>query len=159
MEWIEQSTVNCSVQRTLEIVGERWTFLVLRELFNGANRFDDIQRHSRVPKPVLARRLSTLLEQGLLERVPYREPGQRSRHEYRLTQKGLDLYPALTALRDWGDRYLSDPEGPARIVEHRGCGARVHATLVCDVGHRIDSVDDIASIAGPGARPIGEPAP
>jgi DNA-binding HxlR family transcriptional regulator len=152
MEWMDQSTVNCSVQRALETVGEKWTFVVLRELFNGARRFDEIQRHSGVSKPVLARRLTTLVEQALLMRVPYQEPGQRERQEYQLTQKGLDLYPALSALRDWGDRYLADPEGPARVVKHRGCGATVHASLVCDDGHHIESLEEVSSIAGPGAR-------
>src|SRR5713226_6870483 len=123
MEWLEQSMDNCSVQRTLDVIGEKWTFLVLREAFHGVRRFAEMQEHTGAPRPVLAKRLAKLVDEDLLVRVPYQEPGQRERYEYQLTPKGLDLYPAVTALREWGDRYLVDPDGPARTFLHRGCGA------------------------------------
>ena len=101
--------------------------MVLREVFNGVRRFDDMQRHSGVNRQVLSNRLAHLVDQGILRRVPYQPEGSRVRHEYRLTQKGLDLYPVLTALAEWGAHYLADPEGPAVEMAHRDCGAEVHA--------------------------------
>ena len=151
MEWLEQSMDNCSIQRTLDVIGEKWTFLVLREVFQGVRRFAEMQEHTHAPRPVLAKRLAKLVEEGLLERVPYQEPGQRERHEYRPTSKALELYPALNALREWGDRYLADPKGPARSILHRGCGAAVHAPMVCEQGHVV-AYSDIESRPGPGAR-------
>ena len=115
----------------MAILGERWTFVVLREVFNGVRRFDDIRRHSGIPRQVLSNRLALLVEQGVLRREPYQDPGERARHEYRLTEKGFDLYPVLVAIADWGDRYLADPEGPPVEFAHRDCGAPVHAELRC----------------------------
>jgi DNA-binding HxlR family transcriptional regulator len=151
MRYVDLSTHNCSVQRTIDIVGEKWTFAVLRDVFNGLSRFDDLQRHSGVPRPLLAKRLATLVEHGLLERVPYRVPGQRTRAEYRLTQKGLDLYPVIAALRDWGDRYVADPGGPAGVTTHKGCGAPVHVVLECEAGHRVADRSEVEFAPGPGA--------
>ena len=136
------STENCTVGRTMAILGERWTFVVLREVFNGVRRFDDIKRHSGIPRQVLSNRLALLVEQGVLRREPYQDPGERARHEYRLTEKGFDLYPVLVAIADWGDRYLADPEGPRsrspiataetrctpRCVARRVIGSSVRAT-------------------------------
>ena len=110
------SAENCTVGRTMAILGERWTFVVLREVFNGVRRFDDIRRHSGIPRQVLSNRLALLVEQDILRREPYQDPGERARHEYRLTEKGFDLYPVLVAIADWGDRYLADPEGPPVAV-------------------------------------------
>uniref|UniRef100_UPI003564E262 winged helix-turn-helix transcriptional regulator n=1 Tax=Nocardioides sp. TaxID=35761 RepID=UPI003564E262 len=132
------SVDNCQVARTMAILGERATMEVLREVFNGVRRFDDMQRHSGVARQVLSNRLTMLVEQGILRRVPYRPEGARARHEYRLTRKGLDLYPVLSALSDWGTRYLADPEGAAVELVHRDCGAGVHPVLTCDEGHTID---------------------
>ena len=147
------STDNCQVARAMAVLGERGTIVVMREVFNGVRRFDDMQRHSGVSRQVLSNRLATLVEQGILRRVPYQTEGSRLRHEYRPTQKGLDLYPVLTALAEWGGRYLADPEGAAVEMAHRGCGARAHAVLVCDEGHQIDDVRDVVPRPGAGARP------
>lgn len=119
---------NCSIERTLAVVGEKWTFLVLREAFMGVRRFADMQAATGAPRQVLSARLTRLVEEGLLRKVPYREPGQRRRDEYRLTQMGLDLYPALMALMHWGDRYLADQEGPPVLLTHRDCGAPSNST-------------------------------
>lgn len=125
----------CSVAATLEIVGERWTLLVLRDAFYGVRRFDDFQRHLGVARNVLTARLATLVEHGLLTRTPYREHGRRERHEYRLTQAGRELLPAVIALMQWGDAHLASPAGPPVTVTHRGCGEPVRAELVCANGH------------------------
>jgi DNA-binding HxlR family transcriptional regulator len=128
---------------------------VLREAFLGVRRFDQLQRHLRVSRPVLSRRLAHLAETGLLERVPYREPGSRPRDEYRLTAKGRDLYPVLLALLDWGDAYVADAEGPATEARHRDCGGAVRVALVCEYGHELESAGEVEARRGPGARPIG----
>ena len=106
------STDNCTIGRAMEILGERWTFVVLREVFNGIRRFDDMRRHTGIPRQVLTNRLALLVEQDVLRRAAYREPGQRERHEYRLTEKGFALSPVLVAVAAWGGRYLADAEGP-----------------------------------------------
>jgi len=118
---------NCSVARAMEVVGERWTFLVLREAFGGVRRFDDMQRNLGIARNVLADRLARLVEHGVLERQPYQE--RPVRHEYRLTPKGLDLYPALVGLLQWGDRWLSG-RAPVELV-HRDCGAVTELQLCC----------------------------
>ena len=106
--WIlEYDTANCTIGAAVSAIGEKWTFLVLREAFNGVRRFDDMRRRTQAPRQVLSDRLSRLVADGMLRRVPYQERGQRARHEYRLTQKGLDLYPVLVALMEWGDRYAA----------------------------------------------------
>ena len=147
------STDNCTVGRAMAILGERWTFVVLREVINGVRRFEDIRSHSGIPRQVLSDRLALLVEHGILTRVPYRAEGKRERHEYRLTSKGFDLYPVLVAIADWGARYLADPAGPPVEVAHRGCGAVVHAEMVCEEGHVVTERRDAAPRPGPGAVP------
>src|SRR3954465_1979218 len=115
----------CSVAGTLAVVGEKWSLLVLREAFLGVRRFADFQRILGAPKAVLSDRLATLVEQGVLTRVPYQAEGERQRHEYRLTAKGRDLYPTLVALMQWGDTYLADGAAPVELT-HKDCGATVH---------------------------------
>ena len=125
----------CSVARTLEVVGERWTMLVLREAFYGVRRFNDFQQLLGAPRNVLTARLQTLVDAGVLRREPYREEGARERHEYRLTEAGRDLMPALVALMQWGDRHLADEAGGPVVVRHRDCGEQVSAVLTCAAGH------------------------
>jgi DNA-binding HxlR family transcriptional regulator len=144
------STDNCQVARAMAVLGERSTLIVLREVFNGVRRFDDMQRHSGVNRQVLSTRLATLVDAGILRKVPYQSEGSRQRHEYRPTQKGLDLYPVLTALAEWGAQYLADPEGPAVEMSHRDCGAKVRPVLTCDDGHVIEDYRDVVPRPGPG---------
>ena len=146
------SAENCSIARTLEIVGEKWSLLVLRESFYGLKRFEEIQAAVGCARNVLSARLAKLVDEGILARRPYREPGTRERHEYVLTEKGLDLFPALVALLQWGDRWESDPEGPSVEVRHRDCGEPVHALLTCDAGHSHLSARDTYPALGPGAK-------
>jgi DNA-binding HxlR family transcriptional regulator len=138
----------CSVAGTLTVVGEKWSLLVLREAFLGVRRFADFQRVLRAPKAVLTDRLGTLVEQGILTRVPYQAVGERQRHEYRLTPKGRDLYPTLVALMEWGDTYLADDEGAPLQLRHRECGERVHLRLVCDAGHHLADARDVRPVYG-----------
>jgi len=155
LPWIlDYDTANCSIGAAVSIIGERPTFLVLRETFNGVRRFDDIQRRTGMPRQVLSDRLARLVDEGLLRKVPYRDNGQRRRDEYRLTGKGLDLYPVLVALMAWGDRYAVGPEGPQVLLRHRDCGEPVQLQLSCRAGHVLDSAREITPVPGPGARKI-----
>lgn len=151
-ERFRYSSDNCSVARTLAVVGERWTLLILREAFYGVRRFDEMQQRLGVARNVLAARLQTLVEHELLVRHPYKEAGRRERFEYRLTDRGRDLYPALVSLMQWGDRYLADDAGPAVVIEHKDCGAAVHTELTCEAGHGGLNARDTVRAPGPGAR-------
>jgi len=153
--WIlEYDTANCTIGAAVGAIGEKWTFLVLREAFNGVRRFDDMRRRTQAPRQVLSDRLSRLVADGMLRRVPYQERGQRARHEYRLTQKGLDLYTVLVALMEWGDKYAVGPAGPQVQLTHRDCGADVRLQLACTDGHVLDSPREVTPLPGPGARKI-----
>ncbi len=151
-EALDWSVDNCTIQRSLDVMGDRWSLIVLREVFQGIRRFDDLTVRTAIPRQVLTARLSRLVEAGVLRRVPYREPGQRSRSEYRLTQKGLDLYPVLLALQEWGNTYLVDPEGPPSVFVHRDCGEQVDLVVRCRAGHEVTGTRDVVGRLGPGAR-------
>jgi DNA-binding HxlR family transcriptional regulator len=151
---LDYDAANCAIGAAVGILGERATFLVLREAFNGVRRFDDMQRRTAMPRQVLSNRLARLVDEGLLRRVPYQEAGQRSRDEYRLTSKGLDLYPVLVALMQWGDRYEVGPGGPPVLLRHRDCGEPVQLQLSCRAGHILESARDVTPVPGPGARKI-----
>ena len=151
---VEYDPANCAIGAAVGILGERATFLVLREAFNGVRRFDDMQRRTGIPRQVLSNRLARLVGEGLLRKEPYQEAGQRSRGEYRLTGKGLDLYPVLVALMQWGDRYEVGPDGPPVLLRHRDCGEPVQLQLSCRAGHVLESARDVTPVPGPGARKI-----
>jgi DNA-binding HxlR family transcriptional regulator len=140
----------CSVARTLDVVGEWWSPLILRDVFLGVTRFDKIQEDLGIPRKVLAERLATLVEHGVLERTPYRDG--RIRHEYHLTEKGQDFLTSLIALMNWGDRWLAGPEGLPVKTRHRECGGDVHAHLICGCCGESVANDAIHCEAGPGAR-------
>jgi len=153
--WVlDYDAANCAVGAAIGIIGEKWTFLVLREAFNGVRRFGDMQRRTGAPRQILSDRLARLVREGLLSRVPYQDDGQRARHEYRLTGKGRDLHQVMVALMEWGDRYVAGPEGPPVVLTHRGCGEPVHLQLACDAGHILGSPREVATLPGPGARRI-----
>jgi DNA-binding HxlR family transcriptional regulator len=151
---LDYDTSNCNIAAALSIVGEKWTFLVLREAFNGVRRFDDMQRRTLAPRQVLSNRLARLVTEGILRKVPYQEEGQRPRSEYRLTEKGIELFPVIAALLAWGDKYAAWPGGPAVELTHRDCGAQVHLELACSAGHVLGSARDITPVPGRGARRI-----
>lgn len=146
------STETCTIQRTAEAIGDRWSLVVLRELFSGIRRFDQLTVRTAIPRQVLTARLARLTELGIVRRVPYQEPGQRTRDEYRLTEKGLDLYPVLLAMAAWGDRYMAPVEGPPLTFVHRDCGAPLAQVVECADGHRLSATREISGRPGPGAR-------
>jgi DNA-binding HxlR family transcriptional regulator len=129
---------------------------VMKEAFYGTRRFEDFQNRSGLSRGILAARLSDLVSMGLLEKHPYRESGARERHEYRLTDKGRSLAPALIALTDWAAKWLVDPAGPTVTLTHRDCGAEVHAVIACEAGHQLGGVGEVAAVPGPGATPTAD---
>lgn len=149
---LDWSVDNCTISRAMEILGEKWTMVVLREIFAGIRRFDDMRVRTGIPRQVLTNRLNALVEAGVLRRERYREPGARARHEYRLTEKGFDLYPVLIALAGWGNRYLADPEGPPIQFVHRDCDAEVDVEIHCAKGHTVADHRDVLPRPGPGAH-------
>jgi DNA-binding HxlR family transcriptional regulator len=129
---------HCTVAKALDVLSTRSAFLILREAFYGTTRFDDFAGRVGISEPVTATRLRELVEQGLLEREGYRDPGQRTRQRYKLTDKGADLLPVLAALMQWGDRWLDERGGPIEL-RHRECGEPVAVELRCAAGHQVEA--------------------
>lgn len=140
MRWEELEQQPCSLARTLSVVGDRWTLLVLRESFLGIRRFDEFEKRLGITRHVLAERLKKLVDAGVLDKVAYQQ--RPLREEYCLSGKGRDLYPAIMALVHWGDRHMSGAEGaPIRHI-HRSCGRPMHGVLVCsDCGEPLQPRD------------------
>lgn len=141
--------MNCAVAQSLEIIGEWWTLLILRDAFFGIRRFDEFVDRLGIARNVLTNRLDTLVDHGVLERRPYDEG--RARYDYVLTDKGRALWPVLTALREWGDEWLLGEGNEPILLEHKSCGNVTHAMLMCDCcGERLDA-RSVRAVAGPGA--------
>ena len=143
----------CSIARTLDIAGEPWSPLILRDIWVGMNRFDQIQRDLQISSKVLTERLKWLVEHGVLERHVYSE--RPVRHEYALTEKGLELCDVLLAITAWGDRWTAGAAGPPVLLRHRTCGALTHAELRCAACGDELHAKDVDTEPGPGARPAG----
>ncbi|MGA2432216.1 MAG: helix-turn-helix domain-containing protein [Acidimicrobiales bacterium] len=139
MERKSFAAMDCSVAQCLEVIGEWWTMLVVRDCFMGVTRFEDFQRRLGISRNILHSRLSTLVDAGILQRVPYSVHPPRD--DYKLTAKGRDLWPVLTAMRQWGDQYAA-PDGPPVTLTHTSCGESAHAVMVCEhCGQRLDARD------------------
>jgi DNA-binding HxlR family transcriptional regulator len=137
MRWDEVGEGTCSIARACSVLGDRWTLLVLREAFLRTRRFEDFQQRLGAARNIVAQRLARLVEHGILERRPYQERPRRD--EYRLTEKGRDLYPVLMALVRWGDRWMDGGEGAPVEHVHATCGRVMHAESVCsECGERLD---------------------
>jgi len=149
MRWDELSREHCSLARTLSVIGDRWTMLVLREAFLRVRRFDDFQQSLGIARRVLAARLKLLVEEGVLKKVAYeRRP---PRYEYRLTEKGLGLYPALVALVHWGDEHYAGKKGPPLLHRHLACGHDFKSVMTCsECGEAVDP-REVSPHAGPGS--------
>ena len=147
----DYETQTCSIAGALEVIGERWSLLIVRNVMLGLRRFDAIQENLGIARNVLQTRLTRLIEQGVLEKRLYQE--RPARYEYRLTEKGLDLWPTIVALMQWGDRYAVPPGGPAVLLEHSGCGGAVDEHRVCEACGAKLSVRDVRATPGPGAPP------
>jgi DNA-binding HxlR family transcriptional regulator len=129
MRAAEIAEQRCSIARPAALLGDRWTLVLLRQAFNGVKRFEDFQESLGISRSLLSERLGRLVEAGVLRREPYKD-SVRTRDRYRLTQMGLDLYPVLMALRQWGDRYLAD-DYPPLDIRHRDCGGEPTLELRC----------------------------
>ncbi len=138
----------CSLARALEVVGERWTLLVLRDCFFGVRRFTDLLAHLDIPRAVLSDRLTSLVDAGVLTRSEYR----RGRHEYTLTPRGLELWPALYALSQWGEHHRS-PSGRRRIFTHRSCGTELVTGGLCPACRTVPPAGELSMRPGPGLTP------
>ena len=132
---------SCSIARSLGVLGERWTFLILREAFGGLTRFAEFRDNLRIAPDILTDRLATLVKYGVMERVPYQEPGERARSAYVLTPAGRELSVVLAALQQWGDEHLPWPDGPSVLRRVRGSDVPVHVGFVDDRGQEVSQMD------------------
>lgn len=148
---------DCSVAKALEVIGERWSLLIVRSVMHGNRRFGEMQASLGIARNVLSARLERLVEEDILERRAYQESPPR--HEYFLTEKGLDLWPALIALLNWGERYSPDPAGPRRLIVHKECGGAVSERGICESCGKVLHARDAKQLPGPGAKaPAESPA-
>lgn len=150
MRWQDIDQQVCSVARSLAVVGDRWTLLILRDAFLGTRRFEDFQRQLRITRHRLSDRLGKLVEAGIFNRVPYQQ--RPPRHEYRLTRKGLALYPVLMTLAQWGNEWADDGNGAPVQYHHRGCGHAMQPVMACsECGERLQP-GEVTPQIGPGLR-------
>ncbi len=150
MQWNELAQQPCSVARTLSVIGDRWTLLILRECFLKVRRFEEFQSRLGIARPILADRLQKLVDNFVLTKVAYQE--RPLRYEYRLTPKGLDLYPVIMAIVRWGDKHMAGKKGPPLQYLHRSCGHHFHPVLVCsECGEPLDP-RQVQVEVGPGGR-------
>lgn len=148
MKWSELGQERCSVARSVAVIGDRWTLMVLRDCFLGVRRFEDFEKRLRISRGIVADRLKRLVDEGVLRREPYQ--ARPLRQEYRLTEKGLALHPVIMAIVHWGDVHYADEEGPPLLHRHKACGADFAPVVVCsscggEVGAR-----DVEVRPGPG---------
>lgn len=148
MKWQDVGEMPCSIARSLSLIGDRWTLLVLRNAFLGIRRFDDFQAGLGVTRHVLADRLGRLVAAGVLAKQPYQD--NPPRFDYRLTAMGRDLYPVLLALTTWGDKWLDEGKGAPLQYLHQTCGHRFTPTMVCSECHEPVHAREVTPVAGPG---------
>jgi len=146
----------CSIAKALEVVGERWTLLIVRDVMLGQRRFGELQGSLGVARNVLSARLQRLVEEDILERRAYQSSPER--YEYFLTEKGLDLWPALVALLAWGDRHSPEPAGPPMLIVHKECGGEVNDRGICERCGKLLHARDARALPGPGVS-AGERPP
>jgi DNA-binding HxlR family transcriptional regulator len=139
--------LDCSVAKALEVIGERWSLLIVRSVMHGNRRFGEMQESLGIARNILSARLQRLVEEEILERRAYQESPPR--YEYFLTQKGLDLWPALIALLNWGDRYSPGPESPRRLIVHKECGGTVSERGICESCGKVLTARDAKQVPGP----------
>lgn len=146
----------CSIAKALEVIGERWSLLIVRDVMNGRRRFDSLQKGLGIARNVLSARLQRLVEEDILERRLYQTSPER--HEYFLTEKGLDLWPALVALLGWGDRHSPNPNGPPMLIVHKECGGPVSDRGICERCGEVLHARDARAMPGPGLPATPQPA-
>ena len=157
MKWDELEEEPCSVARTIGVIGDRWTLLILRECFLRTRRFEGFQSALGITRHLLAERLKKLVRTGILRRIPYQDSPKR--HEYILTQKGLDLYPIMMAIVHWGDTHMVDERGRPLLHEHKKCGKLFDPVMVCSECGEPLAAKEVVTRPGPGARPRPDRTP
>ena len=150
MQWNELAKEDCSLARSLAVVGDRWTLLVLREAFLRTRRFDDFEAKLGIARRVLSERLALLVDEGILKKLPYQD--NPPRYEYRLTEKGLDLYPVIISLVHWGDRHYAGKRGAPMLHNHKACGHDFKSVLTCSECGEALNARDVTVRPGPGAK-------
>jgi DNA-binding HxlR family transcriptional regulator len=143
----------CSIARSLEVLGERWTLLIVRDALLGLRRFDDFRQSLGIARNVLTDRLNRLVDAGVLDRVEYQQ--RPTRHEYQLTKMGRELGTPVIALMQWGDRHLADPSGPPRVAHHHDCGGELRAAFTCTACGQPVAARDVDVRPGPGLNAAG----
>lgn len=166
MRWRNIGAMNCSVARTLELVGDRWTMLIVHEAFLGVRRFEQFNERLGVARNILTVRLQALVRHGILDRVLYQE--RPARFEYRLTNRGQDLHGVICLLRDWGDKWLPGKDGPSVVMHHTACGQEFKPVVVCSSCQHAADAETTRAMARPGfgalqerdiPPPVGTPLP
>ncbi|MFZ1490960.1 MAG: helix-turn-helix domain-containing protein [Ilumatobacteraceae bacterium] len=148
MKRTDTSAWPCTIARSAAVLGDHWNLLIVRQACLGTRRFDDFQRELGIGRNILTTRLNLLVDEGILRRAAVDETSPR--HEYRLTQKGREVYPILAAMAAWGDRWLTGPEGTPLVLHHTTCKHDMHAVVVCSECDQALDVGDIRATAGPG---------
>jgi len=153
MKWNDLQTEPCSVARTVAVIGDRWTLMILRDCFLGVRRFADFQARLGISRTITAERLKALTDEGVLKRTPYRN--RPLRYEYRLTDKGLDLYPVIMAVVNFGDRHYAGEAGPPVLHRHKTCGEDFHPVMTCSQCQAPIHARDVEARAAPGFAEAG----
>jgi DNA-binding HxlR family transcriptional regulator len=148
MRWSELSDERCSIARSVAVIGDRWTLMVLRDCFLGVRRFEDFERRLGISRSLVADRLKRLVEAGVLRREAYQD--RPVRHEYRLTDKGLELHPVVMAIVHWGDVHYADEAGPPLIHRHKACGCDFAPVMTCSECHEPVAARDVEVRASAG---------
>ena len=149
MKRVDTSEWPCTIARSVAVLGDHWNLLLIRQACLGVRRFDDFQRELGIGRNMLTLRLNDLVDQGVFRRVEYQ--ANPLRHEYRLTDKGRDVYPVLAAMAAWGERWLTGPEGTSLVLHHTTCDHDMHAVVVCSECAEPINVHNVLATAGPGA--------
>jgi DNA-binding HxlR family transcriptional regulator len=150
MKWEDLSAEPCSVARTVAVIGDRWTLLILRDCFLGVRRFEAFQARLGISRTIIAERLKLLVDEGVLAKVAYQD--RPVRHDYRLTEKGLALHPVIMAVVHWGDRFYGGEAGAPLLHRHKACGHDFHPVMTCSECGEAVGPRDVEPHPGPGAK-------
>lgn len=148
MKWEDLADQPCSIARSVSVIGDRWTLMILRDAFLGVRRFEAFQTRLGISRTIITERLKLLVNEGVLAKVPYQE--RPVRHEYRLTEKGLDLYPVVMAIVHWGDRHYAGQAGAPLLHRHKTCGCDFAPVMTCSECHAPVGAREVETRAGPG---------
>ncbi|WP_340647477.1 helix-turn-helix domain-containing protein [Phenylobacterium sp.] len=149
MKWEDLADQPCSIARSVAVIGDRWTLMILRDAFLGVRRFEAFQTRLGISRTIITARLKLLVDEGVLAKIPYQD--RPVRHEYRLTQKGLDLYPVVMSIVHWGDRHYAGDAGAPLLHRHKTCGCDFAPVMTCSECHAPVGAREVETRAGPGA--------